>query len=121
MIQLTAVLYRKPELTHEEFVDHWTTRHGPLMIETAGVAQYLRGYVQHVRTDDSVWSGPAGCDGVAQQWFDDLDAFQEMLADPDYAQVIAPDEERFLDRSQLRYAITSHTNVLIPPPAPEIR
>ena len=34
MIRRVSILTRKPELSHEEFVDHWENVHGPLALKS---------------------------------------------------------------------------------------
>lgn len=82
MIKLTFCLRRRGDLTREQFQDYWLNVHGPLVRERAEVLS-VRRYVQahtlelggihrafQKRNDDA----PEPYDGVAELWFDDLDA-----------------------------------------------
>lgn len=75
MFKLISLLVRKPDLTHAQFVEHWTGVHARLATEIPQLARYE----QNVLPD-----GPAGgIDGVAILWFrnkDDLMAFRGSTA-----------------------------------------
>jgi uncharacterized protein (TIGR02118 family) len=103
MIRLVAMLPRRSDLTHEQFLEHWFERHAPL-IAGCGLAPYVRRYEQHVVTRVPGWPEPE-FDGITVQWYDSVDAFVESLQHPDNA-LIRDDEARFLDMSRLKFALT---------------
>jgi uncharacterized protein (TIGR02118 family) len=122
MVKLFAMLHRNPDLTFEEFVDHWRDRHGPLIANTPALARHLVRYEQHPRHDhDSALSGSPGVDGVAVQWMNSIDDFVGFLSAPEYAELIAPDERRFLDMSKVTYVICEEPHVVIAGPRGEDR
>ena len=41
MIRLTALLRRNPELSHEEFEEHWRDTHGPLVSSVPGIRDWV--------------------------------------------------------------------------------
>ena len=53
MIRRVSILTRKPELSHEEFVDHWENVHGPLALKVPGIRRYVQSHItgQHFRPD----------------------------------------------------------------------
>ena len=67
----SAFLVRKSELSHQEFVDHWQHNHTPIAREITGVVKY----------DTVVPEESAGepFDGVAELYFDELDALYDAL------------------------------------------
>ncbi|MFC6732782.1 MULTISPECIES: EthD domain-containing protein [unclassified Haladaptatus] len=67
----SAFLVRKDGMTHEEFVDHWQNNHTPIAREIEGVVKY----------DTILPTDPenAEFDGVAELYFDDLDALHDAL------------------------------------------
>jgi uncharacterized protein (TIGR02118 family) len=117
MVKLFAFLRRREGTTHEEFVAHWQERHGPLIRDTPELARHIVRYEQHRRHHPGQWSGNEDLDGVAVQWFDGLDGFRSFLAEPKYAELIAPDERRFLDMSRVEFVICDEPNVVIGGPA----
>jgi uncharacterized protein (TIGR02118 family) len=85
MIKLIAFVYKRPDMSRDEFLRYWRETHGPLMVKSL---PDMRRYIQnHVRPEAS--QGAAVYDDVAELWFDDLatlqaafnsSAAQEMLA-----------------------------------------
>ncbi|WP_290816276.1 EthD domain-containing protein [Halovivax sp.] len=67
----SAFLVRKDDLTHQEFVEHWQENHTPIAREITGVVKY----------DTIVPTDPANqsFDGVAELYFDDVDALYDAL------------------------------------------
>ncbi len=71
MYKHIALLVRKDDLTHEEFVDHWQTTHTPIAREIEGVTRYQ----QVLPTDPE----NAEFDGIAELYFEDLEALHDAL------------------------------------------
>ncbi len=113
MVKLFAVLRRNPEMSVEEFVSHWRDVHGPLIAREPTLARHIVRYEQHVRHRPDPISGTDGVDGVAVQWFRSLDDFVGFISEPAYAELVAPDERRFLDVDRLEFVITEEPTVVI--------
>jgi uncharacterized protein (TIGR02118 family) len=83
MIKSFSFLVRRPEISREAFLRHWTEVHAPMCRDVPG----LRGYVlclpvqEHAR-DDVAALEMAPFDGIAQLWFDDLEARARAGASP---------------------------------------
>lgn len=103
MIRLIALLPRRPDLTHAEFMEHWLERHAPL-IAGCGVGRHVLRYEQHEVARPDGWPEPE-FDGMTVQWFESPAAFAASLAEPDNA-LIREDEGRFLDMSRLKWMLT---------------
>jgi uncharacterized protein (TIGR02118 family) len=80
MIKLVFCLRRRDDLSREEFQRYWLEQHGPLVRSHAD-ALGIRRYVQVHSIDDGISLAVAGprnppppYDGVAELWFDDLEA-----------------------------------------------
>ena len=67
----SAFLVRKQGMSHEEFVDHWQNNHTPIAREIEGVVRYAT----VLPTDPK----NAEFDGVAELYFEDLDALYDAL------------------------------------------
>jgi len=67
----SAFLVRKEGMTHEEFVDYWQENHTPIAREIEGVVRYQT----VVPTDPE----NAEFDGVAELYFEDLEALHDAL------------------------------------------
>jgi len=106
MIKLTFCLVRLPSLTREAFQNYWYGTHAPLV---AGVAEALmiRRYVQMHSLPVEASAGirasraaPPEFDGVAELWFDSLEAMAENGRRPEAqaaAALLLEDEKRFID------------------------
>src|SRR6185369_16627648 len=82
MIKMLGLLTRKPELTHEQFVKHWLEIHGPLALAVPGVRRYVQSHIQGERTRPDIPTTDVQVDGIAELWFDDMDAMQRAYATP---------------------------------------
>ena len=106
MIKLTFCLTRLPHLSREAFQDYWFNHHGPLVASVADTLQ-IRRYVQlhslpaeaHVQLRASR-DAPPEFDGVAELWFDSLEALAANGAREEAraaALMLLEDERKFID------------------------
>ncbi len=116
MVKLFAMLRRRPGMTAEEFLEHWRDHHGPLIAGEPTLARHIVRYEQHVRHLPDAISGTEDVDGVAVQWFRSIDDFVAFISEPAYAELVAPDEQRFLDMSRVEYVITEEPTIVIDGP-----
>ena len=89
MIKLTFCLIRAPHLTREAFQDYWFNTHGPLVASVAETLQ-IRRYVQLHSLPPDAQAGtrasrdaPEEFDGVAQLWWDSLEAMAQNARRPE--------------------------------------
>lgn len=113
MVKMFALLRRRQGMTTEEFIEHWRDRHGPLIAGEPSLARHIVRYEQHVRHRPDLLSGTEDCDGVAVQWFHSIDDFVAFMSEPAYAELVAPDERRFLDMDRVEFIVTDEPNVVI--------
>jgi hypothetical protein len=109
VIKLVCFLRRNPALSRDAFHRHWLDSHGPLIARTPELARHIVRYEQNHRLDvDYQRDDPAepGFDGATVQWMESMDSFGAFVREPKYAQLIAPDEAYFLDRSSLALLFT---------------
>ncbi len=71
MYRHAAFLVRKQGLSHEAFVDHWQNEHTPIAREIEGVVRY--------RTTLPLDPDHAAFDGIADLYFEDLEALHDAL------------------------------------------
>ena len=117
MIKLVVFLKRKDGMSREEFYDHWENHHAPLIANTPELARHIIRYEQLRRTTDAPWMGTEDYDGITMQWMESSASFEAFIAEPTYAELIAPDEQRFLDTSALVWMITEEPKLPIDGPA----
>jgi uncharacterized protein (TIGR02118 family) len=106
MIKLTFCLVRLPHLTREAFQAYWFETHAPLVASVADILQ-IRRYVQLHSLPPEVSAGlrasregPEGYDGVAELWFDSLEAIaanSELPQAREAGRRLLEDERRFID------------------------
>lgn len=109
MIKLVFALRRRQDLTREEFQTYWREHHAPLVRSHAEVLG-IRRYVQaHTMADElhaalrGSRGAPDAYDGVAELWFDSLEALGgAALSDEGRAAALAllEDERRFIDHAR---------------------
>jgi uncharacterized protein (TIGR02118 family) len=78
MVKIVLLLTRRPELSHEQFVSYWRTKHAPLVRRVP----FLRRYVISLRTKSI--AGEPMPDGVAELWFDDMRSLETGTASPEW-------------------------------------
>ena len=106
MIKLVFCLRRLPGLSRQEFQQYWRETHGPLVRSQAAALQ-IRRYVQLHTLDDprndalrASRGGPEPFDGVAELWWDSIEALGEAVSSPrgqEAGRLLLEDEKRFID------------------------
>jgi uncharacterized protein (TIGR02118 family) len=109
MVKLMFALRRRADLSREEFQRYWLEQHGPLVRSHAS-ALGIRRYVQsHTLPDEfhlalrASRSAPEPYDGVAELWFDSVDAIAaSATTEAGLAAGVAlfEDERRFIDHER---------------------
>jgi uncharacterized protein (TIGR02118 family) len=119
VIKLVFCLRRLPEMSREDFQRHWREQHAPLVREAApalGVRRYVQVHTLTHPANEALRrgrGGPEEYDGVAELWFDSLDALAAAGATPEgraAGRRLLEDERRFIDlaRSPLWIAEEHH-------------
>ena len=106
MIARLAILYRRPDLTREEFQAYWKDTHAPLARDIPGLRRYVQHHVLAVVARDDVPVGGEEPDGLAELWFDSMDAASEAMAS-EIAERANTDCAKFIGRARTVY-LQSH-------------
>ena len=112
MVTLHALLVRRPDLTHEEFLAYWHGTHGPLIREDPALTRHLLSYHQHPVAPQAGPAGFDGFDGITVQTFADWDAFWAFATQPESAAMNA-DMASFLDADRLQVTVTADPVVVV--------
>jgi uncharacterized protein (TIGR02118 family) len=106
MIKLTFCLTRLSHLSREQFQDYWRNTHAPLVASVADTLR-IRRYVQLHSAPPAASEAirasreaPPEYDGVAELWFDSLEALAENASRPEAqaaGRLLLEDERRFID------------------------
>jgi uncharacterized protein (TIGR02118 family) len=94
-VKMVSFVQRAEDLTHEQFVRHWTEQHAPLALKHhIGLANYTQNLVRRAYTP-----GGAAVDGIAELSFRSRDAFENQFYDSDEGRAaIKTDVKRFIMR-----------------------
>jgi uncharacterized protein (TIGR02118 family) len=106
MLKFMVVLYRRPDLTPEQFRRHLREIHAPLASNLPG----LRKYVQNFVCDDPQRT-PPGWDAIVELYFDDWPAMEEAWASPQGAASDA-DLPAFADLTRTTWSAVDERTVL---------
>jgi uncharacterized protein (TIGR02118 family) len=109
MVKVSVILKRRPGMSPQEFRRYWREVHGPLLVKQTQLMRYVRRYVQCHSIADAFGGMPgvsSQFDGIAELWGAGVDDVKRGLADPAYAEVIRPDEEKFLDLPNCVFMVT---------------
>ena len=112
MVKIVVLLPRREDMSREEFERYWRERHLPLVAKLPG----LRRLVAHRVLPDPNGSAPA-YDGVAEDWFDDLQAHDAALASPQ-GQAVLADAPNFLDMARFQLLVVEEEEIPLPLGAP---
>lgn len=102
---MSVLLRKKKEITLAEFHRYWSEHHAKVVMGLPEFSRYIRRYVQCHTVQKAYTSDEAPYDGIAEVWFDSLEALQQWRSLPERA-VIFEDEQRFLERDQMVFVVT---------------
>lgn len=112
MIKAYALLPKRPDLSDEEFHQHWSTTHA----DHARNIPSLRRYVQAHRIDyDVPGLARSPYEGIPEVWYDSLEAAVAMADDPAYVNGAQADEPNFIDMTGITHVMTEE-HVIDPGP-----
>jgi len=83
MIKVLALLTRRPELTHAQFVKHWLEVHAPLAHAVPGIRRYAQSHIVGTHTRPDIPETDVEVDGIAELWYDDEATMQRAVASPE--------------------------------------
>lgn len=113
MIYQVHALVRLPQLTREEFFNHWKTVHGPLVLNLAADLRIVSYRQLHGVPPPA--GGEEPYDGFAIVGFRDAEDFTAMLASPEgkaAARKVRADEAHFFDRAASSVSWTHEVAIL---------
>lgn len=115
MIKCIAMLKRRADLTRDDFITYYETKHAPLIVSLLpGIVDYRRNFVEADGAFPAADGTPIDFDVVTEIWLADREAHARFIAratDPAIAQIIADDEAQMCDRAATRMVVVEeHTS-----------
>jgi uncharacterized protein (TIGR02118 family) len=107
MIKLVYCITKKPGTTDEEFFHYWEHVHGPIGARIPGLRRLVQSHRIHVAGDAKT----ADYDGMAELWFDDMEALLEARRSAEW-RASSEDEEHFIDRSKVAYFVSAEHSIV---------
>jgi uncharacterized protein (TIGR02118 family) len=106
VVKYVYVAMRAQAMSEAAFHDYWLNVHGPMVKGLAaafGARRYVQSHTMATTLNDGMWQSrgmlpPA--DGIAEMWWDSLEAMQAAFATPEgqeASRLAGEDEARFLD------------------------
>lgn len=105
MLKIIATLHRKSGMSKEVFLKHWREVHVPLVASLP----HLKGYVINplIGTLDE----EQACDGIAELWYSDRDAFEKSMASPE-REAARADLVNFTDLTRMTRSIVEEERIV---------
>jgi uncharacterized protein (TIGR02118 family) len=109
MVKLIFCVHRHADVDEAEFHRYWREEHGPLVRSLApvlGIRRYVQVHTTPGPVSDALAASrgaPEPFDGVAELWFDSVDALMEDASTPEgaaAADALLVDERRFVDHAR---------------------
>lgn len=106
MLKFMVVLYRRQDLTPEQFRNHLESVHAPLARSLPGLKAYKQNYV----SSDPKRKHP-GWDAIVELYFDNRDSMEKAWASP---QGTASDADlpKFVDMTRTTWSVVEELNLL---------
>ena len=108
MVKLVYCITKKADLSVEEFQRYWREVHGPIAAAIPGVRRYVQSHGVSSPLGDT--SRPT-FDGVAELWWDDVDAMRAAMGSPE-VQAAIEDERKFIDHTRVAMLVTEERVVV---------
>ncbi len=90
-VKRLGFVVRRPDLSNEQFVDHWMNVHAPLCKRLPNLLRYSVHLVDRERFQDF------GYDGFSELWFESQEALEASLGSPEGRTLLA-DLPNFTER-----------------------
>lgn len=104
MVKVIALLTRKPDVAHRDFIEHYERVHVPLILRSfPQIVGYRRNFVDLSGVLRAPGVADPAFDVITEMWFEDRRTYDEMLAayaDPAIGGPVTEDANQFLDMSK---------------------
>lgn len=101
MIKLLGTITRKQGMPVQEFQAYWRDVHAPMIAGSPGLLRYVQSHAVPELYGDY----PQAYDGIAEAWFDSIEAFEAAVASPAWQEAIR-DAPNFIGAGGSRQLVT---------------
>ena len=105
MTKIILLLYRRPDLSAQDFRRYWHEQHRTLLERLPGLQRLILNDVVPVPGGASLT-----CDGISEDWFESPEAMQAAFASPE-GQAVAADAANFLDLTRMQMLVVDEHEV----------
>jgi uncharacterized protein (TIGR02118 family) len=99
------MLYRRQDMSGDEFRDYWRNTHGPIAAKMPGLKKYVQN--QALMTEE----GEPPVAGIAEVYFDSVEAMQDALSSPEGEAALA-DLSNFTDAEKTTTVIVEEVDLV---------
>jgi uncharacterized protein (TIGR02118 family) len=107
MLKFMVVIYRRPDLSEEQFRRHLKEVHGPLAKKLPSLKKYVQNYV----SDDDAKREHPGWDAIVELYFKDRESMERAWDSPEGAASDA-DLPLFADLKRTTWSVVEEVTVL---------
>ena len=100
---LVFPLRRLESLTSEQFHDYWLHKHAEVALDVPGLQGYRQFHADAAASAAAAAAAGVGIsdfEGAAEGYYQDIDAFLEVMSKPEVAADALEDEKRFIDHAR---------------------
>ena len=108
---MIITIKRRDGMSHEEFVRYQREIHRPLLMSIPEAQRYIRRFVVSYPIEAPDYSGP-DYDSVVEGWFDSMEDMNALYFSENFATIVAPDHENFMDLSSYGRIVAEEDVVL---------
>ncbi len=112
MIKLIYCFRRRAGMSEAEFDAYWCRVHGPIATRIPGLRRLVQSRALRIAKD----ARPPDFDGVAELWFDDVDALLQARGSEEW-RLSGLDEANFIDPASTAYLVSEERTVFEAPAA----
>ena len=102
MLKQVTIIKKRPDLSADAFEEYWRTRHAEVVCELPGLRRYVQNHMA---------AAGSRVDGIAEVWFDDIDAMRANVGHP-ALEAIRADERNFIDVDTMDSIIVEPATVI---------
>lgn len=99
---------------HDEWCRYWVEVHGPLAYGVPEFARYYGKYVHNYVMPNGLGPIESGSDydGIVEEWLRTAEDFARCQQEPQYLEIIRPDEQRFVDITRSHFLLVRERAIL---------